>query len=158
MADAKDLKRAKEVYEQLCKALDNVKWHYGRDDENLILHFSVNGEDIPMEFIMVIDAERKLVRMLSLLPFVAEPEHVEDVALATSWANYRMADGSFDFNVKEGKIIYRMTSSFRESLISDDVLIYMVQYACYAVDKYNDQLFMLAKGNITIDQFIKANS
>ncbi|HIS35795.1 TPA: hypothetical protein IAC10_04100, partial [Candidatus Scatousia excrementigallinarum] len=43
---------------------------------------------------------------------------------------------------------------FIDSLISEDLLLYMVACACYTVDDYNDKLLMVAKGMLPIDQFI----
>ncbi len=48
-----------------------------------------------------------------------------------------------------------MTSSYIDSLISKDVFEYMVAVASYTVDEYNDKFFMLAKGQLPIEEFFK---
>ena len=155
MVDAKLRKTAEGVYELICKMLDGRNWKYDREDAELILHFGVNGEDIPMEFLIVVDAERQLVRLMSLLPFTAGADKLTELAIATSYANYKMADGSFDFDLVKGRIVYRMTTSYRESLLSEELFNYMVSYACYAVDKYNDRFLMLIRGALSVEQFIQ---
>ncbi len=154
MADEKNIKRAKEVYNTLCKALNTKQWNYEKHPEDMVVTFSSVGDDIPMDFVVFIDAERSLVRMMSKLPFkFGEDKRVEG-AIATSCANYRLADGSFDYDYSKGEVVFRLTATFKDSLISEELLLYMVACSCYTVDEYNDKLLMVAKGLISIDQFI----
>ena len=155
MATEKELKHAKEVYDTLCNTLDGMKLRYGKDEDKLIIHLGMNGDDIPMDFIIHCDADRQLIRLMSFLPFKISEEKRIDGAIATSYANFLMADGSFDYNLGDGSILFRMTSSFRESLVGEDLFMYMIHIACVTVDEYNDQFLMISKGNLTIADFIK---
>lgn len=155
MDDAKKLTNAKSAFNTLLKALDAIDWKYKKDEEKLRIDFSVKGDDLPMDFIMLVDADRQLVRLLSFLPFSFPQDHRAEGAIATSQINYKLADGSFDFDISDGTVLFRMTSSFRASLISENLLRYMVQCAIYTVDKYNDKLFMLSKGVTSLEQFFK---
>ncbi len=154
MADEKKLKNAQSVFATLCKSLDEINWKYERNDEKLIVRFIVNGDDIPMEFIMAVDEERDLVRMLSRLPFSFSEERRVEGAIATCQINYVLADGSFDYDISKGTVYFRLTTSYKGSLISTNVLRYMVECACYTVDKYNDKLLMIEKGMLPIEDFI----
>ena len=40
-----------------------------------------------------------------------------------------------------------------DSLISKDLFEYMIIIAIHTVDKYNDKFFMLAKGQMSIEEF-----
>lgn len=155
MADKKQLKNAKLVFDTLCETLDDRKWRYDKHLEDLCVTFSVSGDDIPMEFIVAIDAERDLVRLMSLLPFKFSEQKRVEGAIATCQANFRLADGSFDYNFKNGAVVFRMTSSFKDSLISKELFEYMVGCACYTVDEFNDQFLMIDKGMLSIEDFFK---
>ena len=157
MADATKMKQAKTVYETFCKALDARKWKYESHPEDRVITFSYMGEDIPMNFVVFIDEDRQLVRMLSRLPFTFAEDHREDGAVATSYINYKLADGSFDYDYFTGEVIFRLTATFIESLVSEELLFYMVACSCYTVDKYNDKLLMVAKGMLPIDRFISGD-
>ena len=148
-------KRAIEVYNTLKAALDAQHWHYDANDEALTISLGVNGEDIPMNFILVVDGERELVRMLSLLPFKAERERLLALAIATCQANYKLVDGCFVYNIEDGAILYRITSSFRGSIISIDLLRYMINMACHVVDEYNDRFLAISKGMLSLEDFLK---
>ena len=73
MEDVKNEKRAIEVYETLCSALDKLNFKYekeGKDaDGDYTVRFSGVGEDLPMEFVMFCDVGRQLVRVMSQMPF-----------------------------------------------------------------------------------------
>jgi len=154
MADATLMAKAKEIYNTLCVALDARKWKYQKDEEKLVIFFGVNGEDIPMQFVIVVDAERQLVRMMSPLPFKMREDKRMEGAIATCVANYGMVDGSFDINLADGAISFRLTASYRDSQISDKLFQYMISCTCVTVDKYNDQFMALDKGLISISDFI----
>ena len=110
----------------------------------------VTGEDLPMDFIVRFDPEYQIIRLQSLLPFkMSEDKRVEG-AIATNTINFMLADGSFDYDFGDGAIAFRLTSSFRNSLIDDDLLAYMIDVSCHTIDEYNDQLLMLSKGKLKL--------
>ena len=90
-----------------------------------------------------------------------EDKRVE-FALAVCAANYTLIDGSFDYNIRNGKILFRMTSSYRGGIFSENLIFitkdmfkYMIAVAISTVEKYNDKFLMIAKGRMTIQQFIE---
>ena len=149
---------AQQVYETLCKALDRRGWKYGKDEEKLLVHFGVRGDDIPMNFIIYVDAERQLVRLMSPLPFKMSEEKRMEGAIATCAATYGMADGSFDYDLSNGEIVFRMTASIRESQLGEGLFQYMMSCACAMADKYNDQFLALDKGIMSIADFLAKKS
>lgn len=156
MADQKQIKQAQETYKTLCAALDAKNWKYEKIADKLMVHFTVTGEDIPMDFLMFVDADRDLVRLMSQLPFKFDGAHRTEGALVTSYANYKLADGSFDYRMSDGAVYFRLTLSYRDSLISQDALFYMVRVSSYTVDRYNDKFLMVAKGMMSPDEFVES--
>lgn len=135
--------------------LDEKEFTYEKHEDDLVVVFTIGGDDLPMKFVLNIDDERELIRLLSPIPAVFAEDKRLDGAIATCQANYRIADGSFDYNYTEGRILFRMTSSFIGSLISKDLLEYMVGIAAYTIDEYNDKFFLLSKGKLSIEDFFK---
>ena len=154
MAEANEMALAKTVYGDLCAALDRRQWKYQKHEDDLVVTFGVAGEDISMEFVLAIDAQRQLLRVFSKLPFVVPEDKRMDLAIATCVASYGLADGSFDYDIATGNIVFRLTASFRESKIGDGLFEYLVGCSSAAVDAYNDKFFALCKGLITINDFI----
>lgn len=154
MAEEK-IVQAKKVFQTLCEALDRREWKYDKDEEKLIVDISVSGDDIPMRLLFIIDADRQLVRILSPLPFKMSEAKRMDGAIAACVASYGMADGSFDYDISDGTIYYRMTASFMGSVIGEGLLQYLISCSCAMVDLYNDKFLALDKGMMDIAEFIK---
>lgn len=150
----KDFKAAKRIFDDYCKALDDNGWKYDKDESDLTISYSVRGDDLPMQFIIIIDSERQLVRVLSKLPVTAPPERITDIAIAVSQTNYMLADGSFDLNVLNGSIYFRMVASYRDCVLSREAYLFLINCATQIIDEYNDKFDDIAKGNITGKEFI----
>lgn len=155
MSDEKKNALAREVYEVLCQAIDNRDWRYEKEEEKLLVHFGVNGDDIPMNFIIFVDADRQLITSLSPLPFMMSEEKRVEGAIAACVASFGMADGSFDYDLSNGRISFRMTASFRDSKIGDGLFQYLISCSCAMVDKYNEQFLAIDKGMLSIADFIE---
>lgn len=153
MVDEK-IGRAQKVYETLCATLDKQEWHYQKNDERLSIECGAQGEDLPMEITIKVDSERQLIMLLSHLPFVISEDKRLDVAIATSVVNNKLVDGSFDYNVADGHMFFRMTSSFIESDVGNELFVYMLMVSCHTIDEYNDKFLMLGKGMMSIENFI----
>ena len=157
MADEINVKRAKEIYASLCGVLDKMEWRYNKDEDKRAVDFRVSGEDIPMQFIVFIDEDRQLIRLMSPIPFHISKEKRLEGALAALAASNKMADGSFDYDLSDGRIVFRMTASYRGSTIGDGLFSYMILCACAAVDRYNDRFLALDKGLITLQKFLESD-
>ncbi|MBQ5335119.1 MAG: hypothetical protein J6Z45_04150 [Oscillospiraceae bacterium] len=157
MADNKQI-LAQQVYGKLISALTSREWTYARDDDRMRVQFDVSGDDFPMRFVMIVDAERQQIRLLSRLPFEMSESKRMEGAVATCVASFMLPDGNFDYNVETGEIGFRVTHVFMDSDISEEVLQYMISWSCAVVDKYNDKFFAIDKGYLTLDDFIAGDS
>lgn len=150
-----NMKHAKEVFATLVKMLDTRGWHYEKHEEDLVISSGIKGDDLPVEFIIVVDADREVVRFLSKLPFSMPEDKRIDGAIAICVANNSMVNGNFDYNIDNGDIYFRLTTSFKSgSILSEDLFEYVIMVSATTVDLYNDKLFMLAKGMMTLEQFV----
>lgn len=148
------LDQARKNYLTLCSALDDHDWHYKKDDSKLKIECGAQGDDLPMDISIRIDSDRQLIVLLSHLPFVVSEDKRLDIAVATSVINYKLVDGSFDFDIEDGHMFFRMTSSYRESKLAKEVFFYMLMCSCQTIDVYNDKLLMLAKNMLSLEDFI----
>lgn len=155
MAEDKNLALAKATYETLCQTLNDHEWHYEKDDENFIIECTARGDDLPIELMIQVDVQRMLILLMSRLPFTTAEDKRLEMAIAVSTVNQNMVDGSFDYDVTSGEMFFRMTNSFLDSSIGKDLFTYMLMCSCQTVDEYNDKFLMLAKGMISIEQFLK---
>lgn len=154
MSEEKELKQAQTVYKALCEMLNERDWHYEKDEENLAIKCGAQGDDLPMEIIVEVDRKRQLVSLLSQMPFAVPENRRTALAVAVSQANNGMVDGSFDFDYLSGRIVFRMTSSYRESLIGKQLFEYMLSCACFTIDEYNDKFLMVAKNEMSAEEIL----
>jgi len=155
MSEEKELKQAQNVFKSLCEMLDERDWHYEKYEEDLTIKCGAQGEDLPMEILMKVDKQRQIVTLLSPMPFAVSENRRSALAVAVSQANHGMIDGSFDYDYLTGRIFFRMTSSYRESLIGKALLSYMLLCACQTIDEYNDKFLMVAKNNMTVEEIVE---
>lgn len=155
MSDEKVMKQAKAVYETICKALDARSWNYKRFDEDMTISCGARGEDLPMDILIVVNPRAQVVSVISPMPYKIAEEKRVDGALAVCIANYGLVNGSFDYDLSDGEIRFRMVSSFRESILSEELFDYMIMVTATTVDDYNDKFLMISKGMFTIEQFVE---
>jgi len=155
MAELKNLELAKATFATLCKYLDEQEWHYNKNEEKLSIECGARGEDLPMDFTIKVDVDRMLVLLLSHLPFKIGEDKRLEAAVAVCAINNVAVDGNFDYDISTGNIFFRITNSFLESQLDEDVFQYMLQLSCQFVDKYNDRFLMLSKGMLTLEKFLE---
>ena len=154
MSNENVMTAAKETYQLLCNTLDHLKFPFERKDDDLCIVSHVRGDDLPIDLLVTVEAEKQLVLVLSRMPLAIPEEKRLDMAIAVSVANNMLVDGNFDYDINKGIINYRMTASFIESRLSDEAFKYLVFASCQVIDEFNDKFLMLAKNMISISQFI----
>ena len=145
---------AKSVYQTIASALDNKEWKYQSDRDNLRFHISFSTDDLDVKIIIAVDAERDLVRLISILPFTFPEDKRVEGALAATIANHGMIHGSFDFDLGDGQMLFKLTNSYKGGPIDDETVHYLLGIAVGTIDKYDDQFLAIAKGYMSISDFI----
>lgn len=155
MEDERIMKQAQTVYETVCRALESRDWHFTRHDEDLKITCGARGDDLPMDLIIIVNPRAQVVSLYSPMPFNMSEDKRVEAALAVCIANYGFVNGTFDYDFSDGEIRFRIVSSFRESILSEEVFNYMLAVAVSTVDEYNDKFLMISKGVMSIEQFIE---
>lgn len=88
------------------------------------------------------------------MPFVVAEDRRTALAIAVSQANNGMVDGDFDYDYINGRIIFRLTSSYLDSLIGKDMFNYMLMCSCVTIDEYNDKFLMVAKSTMSNEEIL----
>ena len=147
--------QAKRAYETVIAMLDHASLKYERDNENLRIKCGFNTDDLEITLLFSIDEERELVRIFSPLPFHFPEDKRIDGAVAVCVANHNMVSGSFDYDLFGGEINFKFVNSYKGDLFSEEIAHYMLTIALSTVDHYNDRFYSLAKGFITVSEFIE---
>lgn len=142
------------VFKSITDHLTNNEFKFDRDDEELSIEMIVRGSDLPMEVRFRVIDERKVMRLISLLPFRVPQEKRADMAGVICRINDQLLNGCFDFNLEEGVVIFRLTQIFQGSLIGDETIRYMLALSFTTIDEYNDKLFMFTQDKMTADEVV----
>ena len=146
---------ARQLYENFCAYMDSHNWTYNKHDAELFIDCEVTGEDIPFTFHVRIDEKLKILCVFTtLLPTIPEDKRLE-VAVAVNTINMRTLDGGFDFGFNNGILVYRITTSYRNTVITPTIMGHMIGISGHYVDKYNDKFADLVSGKMSIDEFIE---
>ena len=155
MEQGANMERAYQVYFKIVDHLNKINWKFDRHDNDLIITSGIKGDDVPISFLLIVKPKNEVIQFLSLLPFKAPEDKRIDFAIAVNVANYGLVDGSFDYDIGDGEIRYRLTCSYRGNTVEGDLIDYIIAVASATVDNYNDKFLMLSDGTIDIEQFIK---
>lgn len=155
MSDINKKEKALEVYQTLCSYIDKKGYKHNKIEEDKVVFFDISGEDIPIEFILMVDEERQLARIISRLPFEVGEDKRLDLAIATVAASYKFTEGNFDFDLKKGKIAFRIAASFRGSTIGEGLFSDLILKTYHTVEKYNDKFMAISKGYMSIQAFLE---
>ena len=150
-----NMAKAQEIFDALVNMLDTRDWKYEKFEEDLVIKAGIKGEDLPIELIVVVKPKNQVVQLLSRLPFQIPEEKRVDAAIAICVANNGLVDGSFDYDISEGDITFRLTCSYRESYLSADLFEYMLLVSAGTIDDYNDKFFMIGKNMMSVQQFME---
>jgi hypothetical protein len=147
--------QAKKIYEQFCSVLDKKEWKYERLDEKLTIISVFRGETMNMKIRVRVVPDRYALEVLVEMPFNISKEKRVEGAIATNVANYSMFRGAFDYDISDGEIRFRMTQSFRNSNLDDEILLEMFVISCAMGKQYCSKFYDISTGTMDVEEFIK---
>ena len=145
---------ATRAYKAIVDHLNAHNFKFTQDDENLVIKFTVQGEDLPQPTVVRVDPNRDIVQFVSPLPGNFPSDKLVDAALAVAAANHGMIEGGFQLDLEDGSIHFNASQSFAGTELNDEVINYLFSLVFQVTDMYNDKFFMLSKGMITLEQLI----
>ena len=153
MEDERKQKLAQNVYSNICSMFEDMNFNHERDDEKLVIRSTVHGDDIPMDMVIIVNPDAQSVSFFSPMPFKVPDDKISEMAIAIAIANNGLRNGSFDFDISDGKIIFRMTACYIDSIFGKELYRMMLIVSSNTIDRYNDKFLMLSKGMISLEQF-----
>lgn len=157
MEDERKQKLAQNVYSNICSMFEDINFNHERDDEKLVIRSTVHGDDIPMDMVIIVNPDAQTVSFFSPMPFKVPDDKISEMAIAVAVANNGLRNGSFDFDISDGKIIFRMTACYIDSILGKELYKMMLIVSSDTIDRYNDKFLMLSKGMVSLEQFIESD-
>lgn len=157
MTSSPENKRAKQLLKTLCDMLDEYGTDYKRSDDLFAVWYKKAGkkeDDMPVLISFKIDVKRQIICLTSPIPFRMDKSKLFEGAIATCAVTYTLSYGSFDYDMSDGTISFRLTAPYEDCEIGKELFEYMIFFADMAVRKYNRQFWALNSGETDITQFI----
>lgn len=154
MADKIKTEKAVNVYHKLIETLDSIGWQYSILEDEPGVTYTVNGDDMIMEFIVTINPDAQILHFLSVLPMRFDEDKRLDGLMAACAVSSTVPWGTFSFNMENSKIVYGASSIFSDCEVNEGWFTQQMDMAHAVVDMFNDRFLALAKGYMTIEEFI----
>lgn len=157
MITEKQKKTAQTTFETLTRYLDKEELRYDvvcQDGEDYIVSLTIRGDDLPMEFLIVVNVERGIIMVKSREFTKFSEEKLNDAAKAVCALNYQLADGSYALDLETGAVWWTITSCFKGSLIGEEVIEHLIGMSVAVVDEYNEKFMMLNMGVLDLEGFL----
>ncbi|MBQ8309202.1 MAG: hypothetical protein IJX96_05145 [Clostridia bacterium] len=148
-------RRAQEVFQLLCRTLDNRSWKYTKNENNLSVSLSVVGNDLPMRMNIFVEAERELVSAYTGQDFSVSEEKCVPFCMGVCAINNHLIDGSFDFDVLKRTVIYRLIVSYHDATVGTEIFDYLIDCSTATVDDVNHTMKAYVDGQINYDEYIE---
>lgn len=146
--------RAEAVFKCFCNYLDSENLKYQKDEEKRTIVLQMTGEDFPMTTLFAVEEEAERTFIYSKMPFEIQKEKLVDIVMAVNYINQVLAIGTFCVDVND------LTCSFESNEIFTGLSGFSAAYAervimvaFSAIEKYNDKLFAVNKGLMTVKDF-----
>ncbi len=143
----------KTVFDSLVQYLHSIKLNFEAKEleDRYMIKFNMSGDDIPMRYFIYVNPNHQIITLHSPMPVKFAPDMIDLGCKAVCMINYRLTDGDFQIDVRDGEVLFNMSNSYAGSLISNEVFSYMLGMSINIVDEFNDKLLMLSKGMIDLD-------
>lgn len=145
----------KKAFQTAIQAFDSLNWHYDRDDENQIISCSVSGDDLSIKIFYKVIPEREIMYVKSAMPFNVREDKRMELCVAVAIANYTMLNGSFELDLSDGYLGFKIVTPFYGMTPTVELCKYMINLTCNMVDIFNDKFLALMNGTMSLNDFRK---
>ena len=149
------LERATQVYQLIKSHLSSKNMRFEPHDDDQVITMTAQGEDLPMPVLIRVIGDREVLHISSPLPGRIPEDKRIDTAVALAAINNHLMNGNFDLDLDSGLVVYRVCQSFHDNDISEEQIHYLLAIVFITMDEYNDTLFMMAKGMLTLEQLLE---
>lgn len=150
------MKEGKAVFDNLVNHLHSINLNFATEEleDRFVIRFNMSGDDIPMRFFVYVNPQHRIITLHSPQPVKFDADKLDLGCKAIAAINYRLTDGDFQIDIRDGEVLFNMSNCYAGSLISGEVFDYMLGMSINIVDEFNDKLLMLSKGLIDLDTLL----
>ena len=150
------MERSHEVFNTIKSCFENQGWTYSLLDREFTLKTGFTNEGKHTDIIIRLDTEKSLIQIYSDLNFKVPNEKMLDVCIAISIVNPFVANGSFECNVLEGMVLFKVAQSYMGGCtVTEELIDYMIAISLVSIQDYSDSLSAIANGTLELEDFMR---
>lgn len=156
MATEKQKKAATAVFNTITKHLDAADLKYKVLEamgDDYMINLNMRGDDLPISLYIIVEADKELIMVKAPEYTSFSQDKIDLAAKAVCFLNDSIVDGCYVLDINDGHIMWNATSSYRGSLIGEEVISYLIGISVTTLDSYNELLMMLNMGILNLDSF-----
>ncbi len=146
--------KATKIYNIFCNKIIENNLKTAKEDDKLRVSFSAMGKDDPMNFRIMIEEKSQLIKIRSYIPISIPDEKKDVVAIALCVVNSRITDGNFDYDSQQKMVFFRITNSFKDVDIDEDIVEYLLNYSLFIVDKFDTVIKTFSAGIMSFEELL----
>lgn len=139
-------------FKNLCEALDGLNLKYEKDEEGFKVSFTAAVKQMPFDFIIKFDTDIDVVSLLSPIISDVAKERLGAMALAVTRANLHMAASNFDLNTKDGRLIFRISHAYADTILSTEAYKNMIMTALSTIGYFYEKLLKVAQNDMSSEE------
>lgn len=147
------MQTTKEIINIIADALAEKNMLCDKHEDMLIIRSWSLSKD-PIEFCMLINETLKSVTFFSIYDFKIPEERRIEGAAAVCKICFR-ARGSFDYDLNDGSVQYRLATWYKYAPLTVEHVKYMIDIGLASVILHEDKLHSFAKGQTTLKELLE---
>lgn len=155
MTDDRKRIHAENIFEKLWKAYDRRDIEILKDFDLLKLDsYQITRGGHELKLTIEIDADNMLIRLSSELDIDVPQSRRTDMAVCICKANCELNEGVFEYDILEGRIIFRMARFYEACELTDSYLTEMHFRAGMVIDEFYGEFERLSSGEVSRDALL----
>lgn len=145
------------TYEKLCRAIDKRKINSSRTDDELTVECFTFNDDHTVKHcvIFTVVPNVALIRVVTSLEIYVPDEKIDVISVAIGMINSRLYNGMFDLQLGiDNLIFFRMSNSYIDCNPSENLVGYLFDTSCTAVERYGKMFEMILGGKMTLGDLV----
>lgn len=143
-------------YQNFLKYLDDNELKYSAsDDGDQIIYLGFESDDFPLKHFFEFRTNKPILIVQSPMPYKADSKIVRDISLAINIVNQTLQCGQFRLDVTTGEIDFRYAYYYGDLNLTPEVFDYIIGLTNYATNEFNDKLFLVIKGALSLEELHK---
>lgn len=154
MATERQTELARKNFENLCMMLDAEAIKYVKSEERFTVQTGIRSKKTDILVSITLNADFSILSVACPVNVTVPENYAGQFAVAVSRINFAIIEGGYDYDPKSGAVLYRISTCYEESVLSEEALRYLLFTALRISDEFHGVLQTVVERAMTPDQIV----